>query len=211
MTVAFLSHPGILAGLESRGAVEDSKTKPASGPEDASLRVLMTRYQRGDSDAFEELYRRTAPIVRGYLAALTRDPTRTADLAQETFLQVHRSRRTYDPAFPVKPWIVAIARHVRLTDERSRFRRRAREVEAAEGVEWPIPAEVEGLAERDALERALAALPADRREALVLHHVYGLSFREIGRVVGVSEVGARIRASRGMTELRALLGPGKKP
>jgi RNA polymerase sigma-70 factor (ECF subfamily) len=74
--------------------------------------------------------------------------------------------------------------------------------------ELPIPAEVESLADRERLERALALLAADRREAVVLHHVYGLSFQEISRVVGVSEGGARIRASRGMAELRQRLAPG---
>jgi RNA polymerase sigma factor (sigma-70 family) len=188
---------------------EASSEAPPVEAEDARLRALMTRYQSGEMEAFEDLYRRTLPTVRGYLLALTRDATRAADLSQEAYLQIHRSRHTYDPRLPVKPWILAIARHVRLSDERSRWRRRAREVSGLEGVDMPVPPEVEGLAERDELARGLAVLPADRREALVLHHVYGLSFREIGQVVGVSEGGARIRASRGMAELRLLLAPGK--
>jgi len=180
---------------------------PVEG-EDGLLRALMTRYQGGEMEAFEELYRRTLPTLRGYLLALTRDVVRTADLAQEAYMQIHRSRHTYDPRLPVRPWILAIARHVRLTDERRRWRRRSREVVGLESApEVPVPPEVEGLADREELSRALAVLPADRREALVLHHVFGLSFREIGNVAGVSEGGARIRASRGMTELRAILAP----
>jgi RNA polymerase sigma-70 factor (ECF subfamily) len=167
----------------------------------------MTRYQRGDIEAFEELYGRTLAMFRGYLGALTRDRSRTADLVQESYLQVHRSRHTYDPTQPVRPWMLAIARHVWLTDNRWRRRRLSREMVGLESLpEVPVPAEVEGLAARDVLMRALALLPADRREALVLHHVYGLSFREIGHVVGVSEGGARIRASRAMAELRATIG-----
>jgi RNA polymerase sigma-70 factor (ECF subfamily) len=189
----------------------DVAQAPSEAPieaEDARLRSLMTRYQGGEMEAFEELYRRTLPTLRGYLLALTRDVVRTADLAQEAYMQIHRSRHTYDPGLPVRPWILAIARHVRLTDERRRWRRRSREVVGLDSApEVPIPPEVEGLADREELARALAVLPADRREALVLHHVFGLSFREIGNVAGVSEGGARIRASRGMTELRAILAP----
>jgi RNA polymerase sigma-70 factor (ECF subfamily) len=103
--------------------------------------------------------------------------------------------------------MLGIARHVRLTDERRQQGRRAREEVGLDDASEPeVPAEMEGLADRDALDRALALLPADHREAVVLHHVHGLSFREIGRVAGVSEGGARIRASRGMAELRATLG-----
>jgi RNA polymerase sigma-70 factor (ECF subfamily) len=169
----------------------------------------MVRYQQGEMAAFEELYRRTVPMIRGYLWAMTRDRARSADLTQESYLQIHRSRRTYDPRFPLKPWMLAVARHVHLMDRRKRGRRLSHEVEGLDAIPDPhVPAEMEGLADRDALERALAHLPGDWREALVLHHVHGLSFREIGRVVGVSEVGARVRASRGMARLRATLTMG---
>jgi RNA polymerase sigma-70 factor (ECF subfamily) len=176
---------------------------------ETELCALMVRYQQGEMEAFEELYGRTLPMIRGYLRALTRDRVRSEDLVQESYLQVHRSRRTYDPAQPVRPWLLAIARHVRLSDERRRWRRASREVAGLDALpELPVPAEVEGLADRERLARALALLAADRREAVVLHHVYGLSFQEISRVVGVSEGGARIRASRGMAELRQRLAPG---
>jgi RNA polymerase sigma-70 factor (ECF subfamily) len=204
-------HGGIGVGaLEWPPDVAQASSDKPVEAEDARLRALMARYQDGEMEAFEDLYRRTSPTLRGYLLALTRDVTRAADLSQETYLQIHRSRHTYDPALPVRPWILAIARHVRLTDERRRWRRRSREVVGLEGApEVPVPPEVEGLADRESLSRALATLPPDRREALMLHHVFGLSFREISRVAGVSEGGARIRASRGMTELRALLTPRK--
>jgi len=195
-------------GLEWPPDVTQPSSEAPVEAEDARLRALMARYQGGEMEAFEEFYRRTMPTLRGYLLALTRDPMRAADLSQEPYLQIHRSRHTYDPNLPVRPWILAIARHVRLTDERRRWRRRSREVVGLDDApEVPIPPEVEGLADREVLSRALAVLPADRREALVLHHVFGLSFREIGHVAGVSEGGARIRASRGMTELRAILAP----
>ena len=182
---------------------------PCSADEDQSLRALMIRYQLGEMEAFEELYLRTLRMIRGYVAALTPDRDRVSDLVQETYLQVHRARETYDPAFPVKPWLLGIVRHVRLTDRRRWWRRLSREVVGLEGVpEVPIPAEMESLADHDALARALASLPADWREAIVLHHVYGLSFREVGGVVGVSEVGARIRACRGMSRLRGALAAG---
>lgn len=187
-----------------------SEARPAEDPRDGDehLRALMRRYQQGDIDAFEELYGRTVGMVRGYLGALSRDRARAADLTQDAYLQLHRSRNTYDPAHPLRPWMLAIARHTWLTDLRWRKRRQSKEVGGLDGLpELPVPPEVDGFVAADVLARALARLPADRREALVLHHLYGLSFREVGGVVGVSEGGARVRASRAMGELRALLGP----
>src|SRR4029453_18187138 len=109
---------------------------------------------------------------------------------------------------PFRPWLLGIARHVRLTAGRGRSRRALHEVAAPDMPEVPVPPEVATLAERDELHRAMARLADDRREAIVLHHLHGLSFREIARVAGISEVGARVRASRGMSELRELLGRG---
>ena len=61
---------------------------------------------------FGDLLQYEIPRLRRYARALTRDATRAADLAQESYLQIHRSRRTYDARFPVRPWMLAIARHV---------------------------------------------------------------------------------------------------
>src|SRR5262249_40031701 len=70
----------------------------------------------------------------------------------------------------------------------------------------PVPAEVERLADADAIRQCLAQLPADHAEALTLHHVWGFSFDEIAGMLGVSTVAARARASRGMARLRGGVG-----
>ena len=76
----------------------------------------MQAYLDGDIEAFDALYGAFAGRLRGYLLSQCRDATLADDLLQETFMQIHRSRRTYQPGRPVTPWIYAIARHV-LPDE----------------------------------------------------------------------------------------------
>ena len=78
----------------------------------------MIGYQAGSLEMFEELFDALSPGLRGYLVSLTRDLDRAQDLLQETFLQMHRSRHTYTPPRPVKPWAFGIARHVHLMDRR---------------------------------------------------------------------------------------------
>jgi RNA polymerase sigma-70 factor (ECF subfamily) len=129
------------------------------------LRQLMTAYQAGSLHAFERLYTVLASPLLAYLIALCRDRAHAQDLLQETFLQIHRSRRAYRTDLPVRPWVFTIARHVWLMDRRTRSRRPAADQELPD---LPVPAEVEGLAERDRLTRALAGLLPDRREALLL-------------------------------------------
>jgi len=177
-----------------------------AGTREEALVAMMVAYQGGDASAFEALYREMAGAVRGYLRSLARDATRAEDLLQETFLQLHRVRHTFDPARPLKPWVYAIAHNVFLMQRRAMARRGRHEAVADDDLpDLPVPAEVESLADRDLVRRALARLPADRREAVVLHHVLGFSFNEVGAVQGVSPGAAKVRAHRGMVELRATL------
>ena len=175
------------------------------------LAAQMVAYQNGDAMAFDALYGVVAGPLRGYLRSLTRDAARADDLLQETFLQVHRVRHTFEPGRPVRPWLYAIARNVFLMDRRTRGRRSRHEALADDELpDVPVPAEVESLADRDAVRRALARIDPGRREALLLHHVAGLSFREVGAVLGLTGGAAKVRAHRGAVELREILGGGER-
>jgi RNA polymerase sigma-70 factor (ECF subfamily) len=162
----------------------------------------MTGYQAGSMEAFERLYAALAPRLLGYLAWLARDAGLAQDLLQETFLQLHRSRHVYRADLAVRPWAFAIARHVWLMDQRTRRRRPAT---GGELPDLPVPAEAEVFADRESVRRALERLLPDRREALLLHHVWGFSFAEIGQLLGIRADAAKLRSSRGMADLRQVL------
>jgi RNA polymerase sigma-70 factor (ECF subfamily) len=173
---------------------------------DQRLAELMSAYQQGDIHAFEGLYWNLRPRLQQYLSILTRSRSRAEDLLQETFLQIHRSRATYWPGHPVVPWALAIARHVYLMDVRKRTRLQAREIAVDDPPEMPVPPEVERLAEQERLQQALNQLPTDQREAVILHHVWGFTFAEIGATLGVRAITAKVRAFRGLRALRTMLG-----
>lgn len=171
------------------------------------LAELMLAYQGGDLTAFEGLFSALSVPLRNYLTSLARDRSRGEDLMQETFLQMHRSRRTYLPGRPVKPWAFGIARHVFLMDRRSRTRRARHEAPATDDPpEIPVAPLAELFPDRRDLGAALADVPEDRREALLLHHVWGFSFREIGGMLGITERAAKLRSFRAMRELRQVMG-----
>ena len=171
-----------------------------------ALRTLLIRYQEGDQAAFESFHALVRPMLERFLQGLTRDATRAEDLVQDTFLQIHRARHTYDPAYPPRPWLYAIARHIFLTDLRRRTRRH-HEMHAPlpDGLPGGDAPHDEALAAREALDSALAEMSSDTREAVFLHRVRGLSFGEMASRLGVSNVVLRARASRGMARLRRAL------
>jgi len=175
------------------------------GEGDQELRALMIRYQGGSLEAFEEIYAQLAPGVHRYLSHLTAGSEIADDLLQETFLQMHRSRAAYNPAYAVRPWVFGLARNVFLMNRRAARRWAEVHVSREELPEFPVFSEAESLGSRDEVRRGIARLSADQAEALLLHHEWGFSFDEIAGMLGISAAAARARASRGMADLRAAL------
>lgn len=170
----------------------------------------MREYQNGRFEAFDDLHAALAPVLRRYLLSQARDAAKADDLVQDVFLQIHRARHTYDPAYPVTPWVMAIARHVWLMDRRTQTRRPWAPEDVTE-MDLPVRGEAAAYAEKSDVRRALGRVAASRRNAVIQHHVLGWSFKEIAQRAGIAETAAKLRSSRGMAQLRALLrGEGTK-
>lgn len=180
---------------------------PAAEQDEEELVRLMTEYQAGRLEAFERLYLRLAPGLRGYFAAATRSSEAADDLVQETFMEVHRSRRLYLPPLPVRPWAFGVARNVLRRHRRATWRRSRQEESAATAVAPPgrfggaRPA-----VERTDLDDALRRLPAGRRDAFLLHHLHGFSFEQVAERLRIGAGAAKLRSSRAMRALRFALG-----
>jgi len=167
----------------------------------------MREYQAGRFEAFDEIYASVAPGLRRYLLSQARDAAKADDLVQETLLQIHRARHTYDSSYPLMPWAIAIARHVWLMDRRT-LSRRPWAPDDVMTMELPVRAEASSLADRADVRRALAQVAPARRDAVIQHHLLGFSFKEIAERSGIAETAAKLRSSRGMAQLRALLKVG---
>ncbi len=140
---------------------------------------LMERFCQGEERAFDALYSRHAAPVHGFLLRMTRDPALTEDLLQATFLSVVRSRGRYERGCRFRPWLLTIAANA-ARDALRRQRRSPEELaDGAAALDVPVLPEVSDPGARRRIEAAFLALPAQQREAVVLHKVEGLSFEEI--------------------------------
>ena len=170
--------------------------------EQASDEALMEQFRKGDEAAFTALHERHGPKVHRYLKRLTGNDAIAQELTQAAFFSLVVSRGRYKSGAPLRPWLYAIATNA----ARDFFRKHKNEVlEAEPGMDETVdpPATDPGL-ER-AVKRALAELPDDQREAIVLHRFEGLSFAEVAVAVGASEAAVRVRAHRGYEKLRVSL------
>ena len=184
-----------------------SRVPGDAGQGEEPLVRLMVEYQAGRIEAFERLYAELASDLRRHFDAVSRGGI-TQDLVQETFLEMHRSRHTYRPPLPVRPWAFGIARNVFRRQRRLAWRRGRLEGPAATA---DVPPTVQGRrsgVEAGDVRAALEHLSEGKRHAWELHHVHGFSFREIGRMLRIPERAAKLRSSRAMGAIRSLLGVG---
>jgi RNA polymerase sigma factor (sigma-70 family) len=170
---------------------------------------LMAAYVQGDAAAFGELFRRYAPVLLRVLGRQLRSREEAHDLVQQTFLQLHRARNDFRAGAALRPWLFTIA----LNLQREHFRRRGRRPETPLELDGRRdPAEgPRGVERLDAARDLLAALDrihTDQREVIELHWFEGLSFPEIAELVGATVTAVKVRAHRGYTALRRLLGEG---
>jgi RNA polymerase sigma-70 factor (ECF subfamily) len=167
---------------------------------------LMLAYREGDTAAFNELFRRYAPILERVLRRFAPIQDKIPDLVQQTFLQLHRARHDFHADSELRPWLMTIAFNL----AREQLRRSRRRPEAAldsaqeDRLAHPAQEQFRFEARRD-LTIALQQLPLDQQEVVRLHFVEELSFEEIGEKVGASTGAVRVRAHRGYSALRKLL------
>jgi RNA polymerase sigma-70 factor (ECF subfamily) len=159
-----------------------------------------------DSD-FERLYADEAQPLFGFLAYRTGDRTLAEDLLGEAFERALRSRGRYDPAkASAKTWLYAIALNC-LRDQRRRAETEARALDrAAAGGQAAAPDRALGQVEdRAVLERALAALSEEEREAIALRYGGELTAPEMAAVLGEKLTTVEGRIYRALGKLRSAL------
>jgi RNA polymerase sigma-70 factor (ECF subfamily) len=133
-------------------------------------------------------------------ATVSGDRFAAEDLAQETLLEAYRNaHKLHDPSGADR-WLAAIARNVCKRWQR----RRVRETELRDD-HLVTELELDRAELADLLDRALALLPPDTRDALVHRYVHDLPHAEIGELLGVSEDAVSMRLARGKVVLRRLL------
>jgi RNA polymerase sigma-70 factor (ECF subfamily) len=132
-------------------------------------------------------------------------PDAAEDLAQDAFLRAWKYRASFDGRSRPTTWLYSIARNVC----RDALRReiRDREMVWQAGVEMVTQQAAHSSAVDD-LRLAVATLPHDMREVLVLVKFHGLSYREAAQVCDCSEAAARQRLHRALRRLQAAFRSG---
>jgi len=182
-------------------------------PDPVDERAIIARCLAGDRKAYAILVERHKTLVHDLVSRMLGDAAEAEDIAQDAFVKAYLSLREFRAESRFSTWLCRIA----LNRCKDVLRKRARSprvgshadgepqiAEAADDGETPVD-RLQRCEREVALQRALARLPVKYREVVVLRHIEGMDFQDIGRVVGIAAGAAKVRTFRAREMLRKLL------
>lgn len=178
----------------------------------------MSRLTAGHEAALNSLMERHSGKLFNYLVRCLQNEDDAADAAQETFVKVYQHRARFDPEQKFTTWLYAIAAN--LVKDRYRLRSRHPQVSLDAEIDATgdsfreslpgndaLPHERVQAAERsETIRRAVAALPEELRQPLILAEYEERSQAEIGSILGCSAKAVETRIYRARQQLRVSLG-----
>lgn len=173
---------------------------------------LIDACRRREPGAFEEVVRVTYRRVYTQALRLVGDRQDAEDVTQEAYLRVYHGLGGFREEAAFETWLYRIVTNAAMSFLRKRGRFGELLIDMEDGPEAGDqlhPRIDQTAVDRDALERALQALPASLRSVVVLKDVYGLSCHEIGDQLGVSEGAVKVRLHRARRRLQVLLSPSE--
>ena len=190
---------------------QSRSAQPAGPVPDAEI---IRRAQRGDAEAFEQLYQKYKGRVYSLCLRMLGNPTEAEDMAQEAFLQLFRKIATFRGESQFSTWLHRLAVNVVLMHLR---RKQLPQVSLEEAIEPDEAGEgpkrepgvedatLRGALDRVTLEDAIAKLPAGYRQVFLLHDVDGYEHNEIAQMLGCSVGNSKSQLHKARLRLRDLV------
>lgn len=144
------------------------------------------------------------PRLRRYARALTGNRDTADDLVQDTLERALSRSALFRPGGDPRPWLFTIMHNIFVNQVRSAAARRTTQLDADAYEPITHDSTQDGLALRD-LSRALAEVPGDQREVLLLIGLENLSYADAAGILGIPVGTVMSRLSRGREHLRAIL------
>lgn len=166
---------------------------------------LMQDYASGSMQAFEELYARYRLPLYRYFRRHAPDEATANDLYQGCWEKLIAARRRYRPTAPFRAWLFRIAHNHAMDHHRGRKPHNNDEVDSLRDGNPGPDALLEGAAKGEQFMAALAALPLEQKDALLLRFESGLGLDDIGKLAGVSRETVKSRLRYATRKLKQAL------
>lgn len=176
--------------------------------------LLLRKAKRGDPEAFGRLMEPLEQLVWRVCWHYTGDREASSDCGQEAMIRIWRALNSYRGDCAFESWVYRIAANCCMDWLRKKKRDRSVSIEPLKDQGFDpadtspgTEAQVIAKDERRRLREAIALLPEDQREALVLTQLERVSYEEAARILDVSEGTVKSRVNRAKARLKEILTP----
>src|SRR5262252_1623428 len=169
--------------------------------------ALVERCRRGEDEAWRELVDRFGQKIYSVAYHFTLKREDAEELAQEIFLKIFENLHRFDGSFPLVAWIVSLSRNLCIDRYRRRKREKSFRFVSDDAVAPLLTSHDDPAAETLAKERtkllfsALAEIPEDLAEILVLRDLDGMAYEEIGQALQLPDGTVKSRLFRARAEV----------
>ena len=175
-------------------------------PEKAGEQELFGRFCAGDNRAFADILKKYRSKALNFAYRYLGDMDDAEDAAQECFVKLYRSRKSFEIGRPFEPWFYRILANCC----RDRIRHQNRFTDFVERFSVEKKAETQAFSHNpghysEALAAALLRLSQDKREVIALRFDQELSYEDIARALNISEGTVMSRLHRAKKELERIL------
>jgi RNA polymerase sigma-70 factor (ECF subfamily) len=168
--------------------------------DERSDQELIAAINNGDAEAFEVLYFRYRDWVAGLACRFTGDSDAALDVLQETFLYLLKKFPGFRLTANLKTFLYPAVRNLSITALRKRERYQSNEAEQGQLERAAAP---EAPAANHTVAQALAGLPEEQREVLLLRFVEDLTLQEIAEAMDIPLGTVKSRLHNALQALRA--------
>jgi len=170
---------------------------------------LFTEIKASSQDVFRNLYKTVFPVLFRVACRITANEEAAEDMCQEAFFRYHEKGMVFPNPDEAKYWLIRVVKNSALNyakrkeRERRAYQRAFREEYRNE---WSGEEDLLRKETRQEVTEALEQLPENLRMVLVLKEYGELNYKEIARILGISEGNVKVRVFRARERLSTLLG-----
>lgn len=183
--------------------------------EDPDVKLLLL-FKNGDRRAFETFMKQYYPLVLNFAFRYVANKTIAEDIAQEVFIKVFKSIRTYHPKAKAKTWLFTIVRNVSLNTLRSQKKivlstnqsyaaDSENEIQFEDSRLSPPSKNMIDKERAERIQKAIKELPENQRTAVILRRYEELSYKEIAHIMKTSEKAVKSLLNRAKENLKKTL------
>ena len=179
--------------------------------------LLLRKAQHGDPEAFEQLITPLEQLIWRICWHYTGNRESAEDCGQETMIRIWRSLDSYRGDCALESWVYRIAANCCMDYLRKKKRDKSVSMEPMreQGFDPADPSlgteeQVVAADEQKRLREAIAQLPENQREALILTQLEKVPYEEVAKLLGVSEGTIKSRVNRAKARLKEILSEGRE-